>query len=67
MIVIHETERIYIIRTRTNRRLRWQYADYQGRWETPEKAIEVAKERVSGRFEYQIELMDGTVIKKGTA
>ena len=67
MIVIHETERIYVIRTRTNRRVQWQYADYQGRWETPEKAIEVAKERISGSFEYQITTIDGTIVKKGIA
>lgn len=64
MIVI-ETARIYSIYTRKNRRVKWRYADYNGRWETPEKAVEVAKERISGDFEYLIEELDGSVVKTG--
>ena len=56
-----ETNRIYAIYTRQNRRIRWQYANYMGRWETPEKALEIAKERIEGDFEYRIEEIGGGI------
>lgn len=64
-MIIIETNRIYSIYTRTNKRIQWRYADYQGRWETPEKAIEIATQRVNGDFEYIIEDMEGNLIKTG--
>lgn len=60
-----ETDRIYSIYTRKNRRVKWQYADYNGRWETPEKAIEIAKHRIHGNFEYRIEEIGGTTVETG--
>lgn len=60
-----ETNRIYAIYTRQNRRIKWQYADYMGRWETPEKALEIAKERIEGDFEYRIEEIGGGIVKTG--
>lgn len=55
MIVI-ETDRIYAIYCRTNRRVKWQYAEYGGRYRTPEEAIEAAKMHYGDRaFEYMIE------------
>lgn len=54
MIVGH-TDRIYIAYYRTNRRVRWDYAEYAGRWETLERAIEEVRERLNGqRGEYRI-------------
>lgn len=65
MIVV-ETDRVYAIYTRTNRRVRWQYADYQGRQETPEKAVEVATERITEPFEYWIEdITTGEMVTTG--
>lgn len=60
-----ETNRIYAIYTRQNRRIRWQYANYMGRWETPKKAIEIAKERIEGDFEYRIEEIGGGIVMAG--
>ena len=57
-MIVTETDRIYVITIRTNRRVQWKYAQYAGRWETPEKAIEKAKERMGDvPFEYLIEKM----------
>lgn len=54
MIVV-ETDKIYCIYVRTNRRVRWKYAEYGGRYETQEKAIEKAKEHYGDiPFEYLI-------------
>ena len=60
-----ETNRIYAIYTRQNRRIRWQYANYMGRWETPEKALEIATERIEGDFEYRIEEIGGGIVMAG--
>lgn len=60
-----ETNRIYAIYTRQNRWIKWQYADYMGRWETPEKALEIAKERIEGDFEYRIEEIGGGIVMAG--
>ena len=59
-----ETDRIYVVRTRTNRRVQWKYADYQGRYRSVEEAIDVAKERLGNvPFEYDIEnMITGEVI-----
>ena len=37
-------DRIYVIYTRTNRRVQWKYAEYCGRWESVSRAIEKAAE-----------------------
>lgn len=58
--MIHiESDRIYSIYVRTNRHVQWQYADYCGRWATPEEAVEKAKERTPGDFEYMIQDLTG--------
>ena len=43
--------------TRTNRRVKWKYADYCGRWASVDEAIKAAAERMAGgvSFEYRIE------------
>lgn len=56
MIVI-ETNRVFAVYVRTNRRVRWQFAEYCGRWESLERAISEAKARTHGTFEYRIEDM----------
>ena len=45
MIIMPSDNRIYLIKCRKSSRVRWCYADYQGRWESIEKAIAVAKRR----------------------
>jgi hypothetical protein len=61
MIVIQDnrTKAIYI---RQNRRIQWRYAEYCGRYETEAEAIENAKSRCEGQFEYMIEDMDGSTV-----
>lgn len=54
MMCMEQTDRIYSAYTRTNRRVRWQYAQYNGRWASVEEAIKVAMERNEKPFEYQI-------------
>lgn len=46
-----------VVRTRTNRRVRWQYSTYEGRcWDTIEEIMAMLKERYPGqRVEYRIE------------
>lgn len=50
-----ETDRIYAIYVRTNSHCQWKYATYGGRWETPKKALEIAKGHMNEPFEYRIE------------
>lgn len=64
MIVV-ETDRIYSVYVRQSRRIKWQYADYNGRWETPEKAVQIIKERYGGRAEYLIQTLDGETVATG--
>jgi hypothetical protein len=66
IMIIIETDRIYCIYVRTNRRTKWQYAEYGGRWETVEKAIEKMIERMGdASYEYRITTIDGEIIKTG--
>lgn len=57
--------RIYSANARTNRRTKWRYSDYCGRWETVERAIAEVKDRYSEKTEYLIEDMYGNVVAKG--
>lgn len=59
-----ETDRIMIARARVNRRVRWPYAEYCGRWKTVEEAVEHVREYAAGRrAEYQIEnMMSGEIV-----
>jgi hypothetical protein len=55
MIVIND-DRVNVIYTRTNRRVKWQYAEYCGRYASIDEAIERAKEYYGDQgFEYRIE------------
>lgn len=49
--------RIYVIYIRTNRRVKWKYADYCGRWASVDEAVKAAEEHAgaSVSFEYRIE------------
>lgn len=52
------TNRIYKAYARINRKIRWQYSDYCGRWESIEKAVSEVTERYSNQdVEYRIENM----------
>lgn len=54
-MVVVKTDKIYCLYVRTNRRVKWQYAEYGGRYETQEQAIEKAKEHYGNTpFEYLI-------------
>ena len=64
-MIILETDRIYCIYVRTNRHIRWKYAQYGGRYETPEKCIEEAKKHCTTGTEYLIETLDGEKIATG--
>lgn len=58
MIVI-ETDKIYKLYARTNRRVKWKYAEYGGCYRTVEEAIESAKKHYGSKpFEYQIINLD---------
>jgi len=53
---IQQPERTYAIYIRTNKKVKWRFAHYEGRWSSPEEAIAVATERHPNiSFEYQIE------------
>ena len=57
-MIIVETDRIYVLYTRTNRRVRWCYAECGGRYRSIEEAIESAKKHYGDTpFEYSIENM----------
>lgn len=59
-MIIIETNRIHAIYVRENRRTRWEYAEYCGRWETVERAVEEATKRYGDRpFEYLIVTLGG--------
>ena len=60
-------ERRYAVYARTNRRTKWQYATYCGRWETIERAIKEVKARYSEEVEYRIEDICGEDVLIGTA
>lgn len=55
MIVI-EDSRSKVIYCRTNRRIKWKYAEYCGRWESIADCLKSAKEHYGDQgFEYMIE------------
>ena len=62
---MEQPERIYSIYCRTNRRTKWRYAEYGGRYETVEKAIEEAKKHYTEKAEYIVEDMEGNLIATG--
>lgn len=64
-MIIIQTDRIYSIYARTNRKVQWRYAEYCGRWESIDRAIEEVKSRYTEKVEYRIEDFDGEVIKTG--
>lgn len=65
MITI-ETDRVFSLYIRTNRRVKWQYAQYGGRYETVEKAIETAKKHMGETpFEYLVENFEGETLTTG--
>lgn len=54
MIVV-ETDRLTCIWIRTNRRVKWQYATWGGRYRNNEEALRVAKENMGNTpFEFLI-------------
>jgi hypothetical protein len=48
MIVI-QNDRPYSIHYRTSGRTRWQYAEYAGRYASPEDAVEELRRRLDGQ------------------
>lgn len=62
---MEQPERKYCIYCRTNRRTKWRYAEYGGRYETVEQAIEKAKEHYTEKAEYIVEDMDGNLVATG--
>lgn len=64
MITI-EADKIYCLYCRTNRNVKWRYADYGGRHETVKKAIEKAKEHYTEKSEYIVEDIEGNLIVTG--
>lgn len=58
MIVINDNKS-KVLYVRTNRRIKWQYAEYGGRYETIEEAINSAKDHYGDQpFEYSIDDWD---------
>lgn len=65
MIVI-ETTKIYVLYVRTNRRVKWRYAEYGGRYESFEKALDAAKQHFGDTpFEYHVENLENEEIITG--
>lgn len=64
-MTIIQTDRIYSIYARTNRKVQWRYSEYCGRWESINRAIEEVKARYTEKVEYRIEGFGGEVIKTG--
>ena len=65
-MIIIETEKIYCVYARKNRRVKWRYAEYGGRYETVEKAIEAVREHFGDeRVEYLVETLDGETKAQG--
>lgn len=61
-----ETDRTKCLYCRTNRRVKWQYADYGGRYKTTEEAIKKASERYGEQpYEYRIEDLDSDEVITG--
>ncbi len=61
-----ETNRTFKAYARTNRKVRWQYSEYCGRWESKERAIAEVMERYEGeRAEYRIENMETDEVETG--
>lgn len=57
-MVVIETNRICVIYYRTNRRTRWEYAEYAGRYASPAEAVKELKRRLVGQpAEYLIHNM----------
>ena len=55
-MVILTDNRYLATYARTNRRVRWEYSEYCGRWATIDEAISAVRERhTDGRVEYRIE------------
>jgi phosphoribosylformylglycinamidine (FGAM) synthase-like amidotransferase family enzyme len=66
MVKIENTERTYAIYIRTNKRVQWKFAHYEGRWSSPEEAVKMATERHPDiSFEYQIDQLGGDGIIQG--
>ena len=54
-MIIVETDKVWVLYVRTNRCVRWQYAEYNGRYRTAEEAIKAAKKHYRDTpFEYRI-------------
>ena len=65
-MIIVETDEIYCIYVRTNRRVKWKYAQYGGRYKTIEAAIEAARQHMGAEpFEYRIENLDDDSVTTG--
>lgn len=65
-MIVYTTNRVKVIYTRTNRKVKWAYSEYCGRWETEEEAIEKAKEFNGNQpFEYRIEDMETDEVMTG--
>ena len=65
-MIIIETDRIYCVYARKSRYVKWRYAEYGGRYETVEKAVEAVKEHFGNeRVEYLIETLDGEKMAQG--
>ena len=54
-MIIVETDRLTCIWVRTNRRVKWKYATWGGRYRNNEEALQIAKENMGDTpFEYLI-------------
>lgn len=65
MIIIETTKTKYIT-VRTNRRVKWEYAEYCGRYETVEEALEAVKEHYGDQpLEWLIKDLDTDEVTTG--
>lgn len=65
-MTVIETDKIYVLYTRMNRRVQWKYAAYGGRYRTIEDAVYAAKQYYGKTpFEYRIESMADDSVTTG--
>ena len=65
-MIIIETDRIYSVYVRKSRYVAWKYAEYCGRYETVEQAINAVKERFEEEpVEYLIQTLNCEIVAQG--
>ena len=59
-------DRVFTLYYKQNKRTKWKYANYGGRYKSINDAIKTLKEHIKGQVEYYIEDIDGNIVKQAT-